>query len=187
MYLSETSAANVNITPDSADGVRDWNNWFAKFFHFIDVHKEIKGYNYINAKWPNAYNWGDARIQNNQYVTQKYRGEMKKPKYIHLHGRSITSLEKEKSAANSKGFNLRCFPNPFNPSTTISWQNDFEGRVTLAVYDILGRKVQTLVEEFQRKGPRSIGFNGTDLPSGVYFCVLQTGKNRSAMKMVLMK
>jgi hypothetical protein len=86
VFMSETSAKSVNISADNQDGIDDWNNWFAKFFEFINVHKEIKGYNYINANWPtSAYpNWGDARIQNSTYVTSKYKEEMKKLKYIHL-------------------------------------------------------------------------------------------------------
>ncbi len=86
VYLNETSAKGINITSNLTDGMNDWNSWFAKFFDFIDKHKEIKGFNYINAKWPqSAYpGWGDARIQNNSYITQKYREEMKNSKYIHL-------------------------------------------------------------------------------------------------------
>ncbi|MDQ1267041.1 MAG: hypothetical protein QG635_2194, partial [Bacteroidota bacterium] len=86
VFMSETSAKGMNISSDNQDGIDDWNNWFAKFFEFIDVHKEIKGYGYIDANWPaGAYpGWGDARIQNSQYVTAKYKEEMKKPKYIHL-------------------------------------------------------------------------------------------------------
>ncbi|MFH1049605.1 MAG: T9SS type A sorting domain-containing protein [bacterium] len=87
VFLSETSAHGINISSDEQDGINDWNNWFAKFFEFIDVHKEIKGFCYIDANWPkNAYpDWGDARIENNTYVTEKYIEEMRKAKYIHLY------------------------------------------------------------------------------------------------------
>ncbi len=86
VYLNETSAKGINISSDPIDGMNDWERWFAKFWQFIDVHKEIKGFNYMNANWPaNAYpNWGDARIQNSIYITDNYRNEMMKSKYIHL-------------------------------------------------------------------------------------------------------
>ncbi|MBM2814033.1 MAG: hypothetical protein HW421_795 [Ignavibacteria bacterium] len=86
VFMSETSAKGINISNDNQDGINDWNNWFAKFWEFIDLHKEIKGFGYINANWPaGAYpNWGDSRIQNSPYVTGKYKEEMKNPKYIHL-------------------------------------------------------------------------------------------------------
>jgi hypothetical protein len=86
VYMSETSAQGVNISADSLDSENDWNNWFAKFWEFIEVHPEIKGFSYIDANWPvHAYpNWGDARIENSPYVTHKYREEMHDPRYIHL-------------------------------------------------------------------------------------------------------
>ncbi|MBK8484554.1 MAG: T9SS type A sorting domain-containing protein [Saprospiraceae bacterium] len=86
VYLSESSAKSIHISADATDGLNDWNQWFAKFWQFISVHTEIKGFSYINANWPvNAYpNWGDARIQNNLYITNRYKEEMKKSKYIHL-------------------------------------------------------------------------------------------------------
>ncbi len=91
VFLSEVSAKGVNITNDLDDGKNDWENWFEKFFEFIEAHPEIKGFAYINALWPeHAYpDWGDARIQNNSYVTQKYKEELKKPKYIHLPYKTI--------------------------------------------------------------------------------------------------
>ncbi|OGU40023.1 MAG: hypothetical protein A2X61_01990 [Ignavibacteria bacterium GWB2_35_12] len=86
VYMSESSAQGMNISADSTDGVNDWNNWFAKFWEFIETHTEIKGFSYIDANWPpGAYaNWGDSRIEKNAYVTQKYREEMHDPRYIHL-------------------------------------------------------------------------------------------------------
>jgi hypothetical protein len=91
VFLSETSAKGVNITAEEQDGINDWKNWFQKFFEFIDAHKEIKGYAYINANWPQqAYpGWGDSRIQNNAYIVSKYIQEMKNPKYIHLKNQNV--------------------------------------------------------------------------------------------------
>lgn len=95
VYLNETSAKGINITNDLSDGMNDWNNWFAKFFEFIDSHTEIKGFNYINANWPpSAYpGWGDARIQNNTFILDNYRKELKKPKYIHLRSQISNELD----------------------------------------------------------------------------------------------
>jgi lysophospholipase L1-like esterase len=94
VYMSETSAKGINISVDSLDSVNDWNNWFAKFFAFISAHQEIKGYSYIDANWPTgAYpNWGDARIENSTYVTNKYKTEMKNSKYIHLKSKTSTPV-----------------------------------------------------------------------------------------------
>ncbi len=62
------------------------------------------------------------------------------------------------------------YPNPFNPTTVISYQLSAESRVSLKVYDVLGRLVRTLVNnEVEKMGRYDVLFNGSDLPSGVYF------------------
>jgi hypothetical protein len=67
------------------------------------------------------------------------------------------------------------YPNPFNPTTTISYQIPEAGYVTLKVYDMLGREVATLVNEYQQPGNFVKTFHGTSLPSGIYFYRLQVG------------
>ncbi len=84
------------------------------------------------------------------------------------------------------------YPNPFNPATTISYQLSAASRVTLKVYDVLGREVATLINGDRNAGTHSVTFDGGDLPSGVYFYRLSAagsnGKNFSATKkLVLMK
>lgn len=119
VYLNETSAKGVTITADSLDSVHDWNAWFAKFWVFMDNHIEIKGFNYINQDWENTGypGWGDARIQNSDYITSWYRQEMRRPKYIHLHG-EVASVE---TAADVSGRSIaaRIHPNPFSSTTSI--------------------------------------------------------------------
>ena len=87
------------------------------------------------------------------------------------------------------------YPNPFNPTTTISYtipkvetQNLASlQNVTLKIYDILGRKVATLVNEKQIPGKYSVQFNASNLPSGVYFYTLRAGNFVQTRKMVFMK
>ncbi len=64
------------------------------------------------------------------------------------------------------------FPNPFNPSTKISWQSPVGGYTTLKVYDVLGNEVATLVDEYKNAGSYEVEFNAgqtISLSSGVYF------------------
>ena len=79
-------------------------------------------------------------------------------------------------------------PNPFNPSTTISYSVAAPGLVQLTVYDIAGRMVRTLVNDTQPAGTYSILFDGAGLSNGVYIYRLTTGNGRSqTKKMVLIK
>jgi photosystem II stability/assembly factor-like uncharacterized protein len=76
------------------------------------------------------------------------------------------------------------FPNPFNPKSLITFQLPGEERVTLTVYDILGRAVATLVDGRLPAGQHHIEFNATGLAGGVYFYTLHAGSFMATKKMV---
>jgi hypothetical protein len=79
------------------------------------------------------------------------------------------------------------YPNPFNPTTTINYQLKFSGRVTLKVYNLLGKEVATLVKEDKPAGSYSVNFDAGKLSSGIYFYRLQSGNFIAAKKMILLK
>ena len=84
------------------------------------------------------------------------------------------------------------YPNPFNPSTVISYQLPVGGNVTLKVYDLLGREVATLVNEYKTAGSYELEFNshsgeGRNLTSGVYFYQLKADGFIQTKKMILIK
>jgi len=79
------------------------------------------------------------------------------------------------------------YPNPFNPITTIIYQIPEMSFVIIKVYDVLGNKVATLVNEEKPAGNYKAEFNGTGLPSGVYFYQLRAGNYIETKKMVLLK
>lgn len=79
------------------------------------------------------------------------------------------------------------YPNPFNPSTEISYNLPEKTFVSLKVYDALGKKIVTLVNENKPSGVYSINFNGAGLGSGVYFYQLKTEKFAGKRKMILIK
>ena len=86
------------------------------------------------------------------------------------------------------GFQLsQNFPNPFNPSTKISWQSPVGGWQTLKVYDIIGNEVSTLVNEYRNAGRYEVNFNSSKLSSGVYFYQLKAGDFIRTKKMISLK
>ncbi len=82
---------------------------------------------------------------------------------------------------------LQNYPNPFNPVTTIKYAIPKMSNVTIKVYDILGRKVATLVNEKKLPGIYEVKFNGKDLSSGVYFFRIKAGDFVGTKKMLLLK
>jgi hypothetical protein len=74
-----------------------------------------------------------------------------------------------------------------NPSTTINFQIPSANKVSLKVYDVLGREVKFLVNEFKIAGKYSVTFNATNLASGVYFYNLRAGNYVESKKMILLK
>jgi len=79
------------------------------------------------------------------------------------------------------------YPNPFNPSTTISYQVPDNCRVTLKVFDVLGKEVTTLVDEYKSKGKYDVQFNAKHLASGMYIYQIKAGDFVSSKKLMLMK
>lgn len=79
------------------------------------------------------------------------------------------------------------YPNPFNPTTTISYNLPNSGLTSLKVYDVLGKEVATLINEYQDQGNHSINFDGSYLASGTYFYQLIFDNNIQTKKLLLIK
>ena len=84
------------------------------------------------------------------------------------------------------------YPNPFNPITTLRYDLPVNGFVNITVYDMLGRKVKTLINQTQDTGYRSVIWNATNdygrpVSAGIYLYQIQAGKYISTKKMVLLK
>jgi hypothetical protein len=105
---------------------------------------------------------------------------------IFVYYNSLTNVkEDEFLTSNYELFNN--YPNPFNPATTVSWQSTVGSRQTLTVYDILGREIATLVDEYKPAGKYEIEFSAEDLSSGVYFYTIRAGDFSQTKKMILAK
>jgi hypothetical protein len=98
------------------------------------------------------------------------------------------SVEEEGLSGIPTSFNIsQNYPNPFNPSTKIVYSVKEGSNVKLIVYDILGREVEVLVNDFKPAGIYELTFNAENLPSGLYLYTFEAGSSRITKKMTLLK
>ncbi len=106
---------------------------------------------------------------------------------IHVSPDPTTSIESSDDEIPTDFSLEQNYPNPFNPSTAIEFSLTSTGQVTLTVYDLLGQKVQTLIDGVQPAGRHSVLFTGSGLASDMYLYVLQTEDQRAVKMMTLLK
>jgi hypothetical protein len=99
---------------------------------------------------------------------------------------TATSVNENKSVP-SEMLLQQNFPNPFNPSTTITYHISEHTNVLLRVFDILGREVMVLVNQDMTPGTYHSVFNASNLPSGVYFYQISTASETSTRTMIISK
>jgi hypothetical protein len=103
---------------------------------------------------------------------------------------TITSVNEENEINNDllpQKYSLSNYPNPFNPSTIITYSIVNDSHVRIDIYNINGSKISTLVDERKKAGKYFIPFGNKNLPSGVYFYRIKTEKYESTKRMMLVK
>lgn len=98
-----------------------------------------------------------------------------------------TSIEFEKSNSPLSFRLLQNYPNPFNPTTTISYELPKSTFVSLSIYDIQGRLIKMLVNEWKSAGYHSVNWNAEKLGTGIYFYRLNTGEYSDVKKCIIIK
>ncbi|MFA6541723.1 MAG: T9SS type A sorting domain-containing protein, partial [Bacteroidota bacterium] len=99
----------------------------------------------------------------------------------------IAKREKEKSSEKEDVELDECYPNPFNPATTLSYNIPREGFVSIKIFNTLGQQIATLVEEYKSKGNYRVTWNASGLPSGIYYSRLSCGAMSDIKKLILTK
>jgi hypothetical protein len=99
-----------------------------------------------------------------------------------------SSSVNDKNASIISAFELKnCYPNPFNPTTNISYTIGKRSFVSIKVFDITGREIASLVNEQKNAGTFTASWDAAHLASGIYFCRMQAKEFSAVTKMVLMK
>ena len=86
VMIGESTPRHVGVK----DGEKSWNDWFVAYFAFIEGHSNVKAFCYINWDWrvwgkrysPSWMDWGDARLQENDFVREHFRQQLMKPLYL---------------------------------------------------------------------------------------------------------
>ncbi len=125
---------------------------------------------------------------------QSDTGRVKVVDVYFLHATGVATLVSNKEPTPENFSIMQNYPNPFNPLTVINYEIPQLSNVTLVIYDILGRQVESLVNEEKAPGKYQATFDASGLPSGVYFYRLsagsltgQAGTFTQVKKMILMK
>jgi|GEM_PF-985629 len=134
-----------------------------------------------NSNSPKNYSYTDAQLNNSTSIQYRL-------KQIDFDGKFEYSNSIEVVLQTPVSFALnQNFPNPFNPTTVISFQVPIASKVMLKIYDIMGNEVAELVNGEKPAGNYDVIFNGHNLASGVYFYQLHAGSFIETKKLILMK
>ncbi|HMU44604.1 MAG TPA: T9SS type A sorting domain-containing protein [Ignavibacteriaceae bacterium] len=158
-----------------------WENWFRIFYEYGENNNLIHlfGEEWVNGQW--ILENEPLRVTNPDGILIGFIA-----KEIFLYYSRPTSVGSEKNIVEEYDL-YQNYPNPFNPSTTIKYQIPNAGNVTLKVYDILGREVTILVDEFKNAGRYDVNFNAGELASGVYIYTIKSNDFTASKKLMLLK
>jgi len=153
-----------------------------KFIAF-PVPKTTWTKNQLSAYWNaiTAHNDKSGGIHNPKYIITAMKGAMS------VLGIPVGIYEEATESMPTTYTLQQNYPNPFNPSTTIKFSIPKAGNVKLVVYDVLGKEVATLVNNFLNAGQYNFQFNASNLASGIYLYRLETNNFVQTNKMLLMK
>ncbi|MHB9011444.1 MAG: T9SS type A sorting domain-containing protein [Ignavibacteriaceae bacterium] len=179
---------------NNEDYYPDVNIYFDKFISEIGTTGTALNINIANSDIL-SYNNVTKKITSikggETFAVIDYRG-LKDTVYFKVNGNNIMGIlgNGNNSGSSNVPTNYALFqnyPNPFNPTTVIKYSVPQLSKVTLKVYDILGREIKILVDEEKSAGNYQVQFNATKLSSGVYFYRMQAGGFVVTKKLVLLK
>lgn len=159
-------------------------------YHKIEVEGRLILEGQPNPEFPFIFGMDTVTISDGRMTVKAASGSNNtKICFIHISS-SVTGLDQ--SEKNDISLPLKAvlhpnFPNPFNPATTINYELKTKSEVQLHIYDITGRKIKTLVNQWQTAGVHSITFDAPDLASGIYIYKLKAGSFEQSRKMLLLR
>ncbi len=127
------------------------------------------------------------RENNISNLNLDYANNLSATENVTITSEAVTEV-KDNNQTGLRNFELyQNYPNPFNPTTVIKYVVPQKSLVKLTVYNIIGQKIKTLVNQIKNPGVYSVNFNAGKLPSGIYFYTLTAGNKTLTKRMVLIK
>ncbi len=175
-----------------------WNEWFVPFFNYIYEHQDqIRGVDYINVNWDEDTDkfgagsnyaegyWGDARVQANDFIANKWLEEISKPIWLHggptlnpsLLSGNVLNLEE----VVAQSFDISIYPNPSNGLVTIQGKDI----TSVEVYDISGRTIKNIYTQTDAK--TSVSLDMTSVQSGVYLVTVRGLNKQNVTKRLMIE
>ena len=191
---SYTYDGNNNLTEKLSQNWQDsaWVN-YGKHSYAYDGNNNLTEWliqSWYVSSWKNTQRFSYTYDGNNNMIEelcQNWVGSywVNSSKYLYAYV-PVTEVSENLSSINSYSLSNN-YPNPFNPSTKITYSIPERSNVSLKVFDLLGSEVEELVKGETEAGSYYINFNASNLPSGVYFYQLKTENYIGTKKMILMR
>ncbi len=192
--LSNTSCFSSDITlgNDYNIYITGWQQRSPNVSDFFTMNYDFDG----NRLWEKLYNYYGNSGDRPRSISIDYLGNI----YVlgnslHLvNGYTVTLIKYSQdifprfSSEIPESFKLhQNYPNPFNPSTQVKYDLPLDANVKITVFDMLGKEIAVLVNEYKAAGSYDVSFNATQLSSGMYFYRIQAGSFTETKKMLLVK
>ena len=183
----ELTSFSANVSGNSVN--LNWNTATELNNSGFEIERKTENGSYVKVGFvngngtttePRSYSYTDTKLAMGNYT---YR-----LKQVDYDGTYSYSNEVNADVVAPDRYSLeQNYPNPFNPSTTIKYGVAKDGMVNVAVFNLLGEKVATLVNTNQKAGSYELKFDASSLSSGVYFYSIEAGDFKAVRKMMLMK
>ena len=183
--LAMDAFGNVYVTGISFGSVTG-NECVTVKYNSAGVEQWVARYNGTRNSWDMAHILA-VDASGNVYVTGTSAGDGWSVYTTIKYVQTPVSVEKEESGNPSRCQLAQNYPNPFNPSTTIKYELHHPAHVTLRIYNTLNQEVATLVDQNKPAGIHTVQFDGSKLPTGIYFCRLQAGGYTQTRKLMVLR
>ncbi len=182
----ELTEITLSFPPNYSDILNDVQLVDSEFVYIVSSQGNIFRSTNLGNSWENQHS-GVVNSLNYVEFINRNTGWVVGDNGIILHTTNAGSLWNNNNNIVYKYTLSQNYPNPFNPSTTIKFQIPEPGNVSIKVYDITGREVESLLTKFLNPGEYRVSFIPKNLATGVYFYTLIAENYKASRKMVLIK